>query len=162
MQISLSLALLLWIHSDGLPYPGRKPRSNKLLLSSPAPPHSLQGHLLFPILTREAQALRPFQRQAEGRERVCCFSLLVSLSLTADHQAADQVRKPRWKSSSAGQAPPPPGSLSLTNFSLSRWEKKRERKKKKEKPQTSFENQLAVWAWSACPTLSDSGILKTL
>lgn len=37
-----------------------------------------QGHLLFPILTREAQVLRPFQRQAKARERVCCFSLLVS------------------------------------------------------------------------------------
>lgn len=52
------------------------------------------GHLLFPVLTREAQALCPFQRRAEGRENVHCFSLLVSLYLTTDHQEADQVRKP--------------------------------------------------------------------
>lgn len=92
MEISRSLALLLWIQSKGLPC-GREPESEELLLSSPAPPHAARA-LALPLLTREAQALRPFQRQAEGRERVCCFSLLVSLSLTADHHAADQVGKP--------------------------------------------------------------------
>jgi hypothetical protein len=41
-------------------------------------------------------------------------------------------------------------------------EREKERKKKKEKPQTSFENQFVVRAWSARQRLSRSGILKTL
>lgn len=68
-------------------------------------------------------------RRREEKGSVVFLSLF--LSLTADHQAADQVRKPEWKSASARQAPSPSGSLSLTDFSLSRWGKKREGERKK-------------------------------
>lgn len=99
-QCSLE-SLLLRLRSRGLPRASA--RSEQLMrpaLLLTAPP----GRLLFPALTREAHALRPFPRQAEGRERVCCFSLFLS----ASHRAADRLRQPGWKASAAEQAPPPP------------------------------------------------------
>lgn len=84
----------------------------------------------FHFLTERHKCSIPSSgRRREEKGSVVFLSLF--LSLTADHQAADQVRKPEWKSASARQAPPPSGSLSLTDFSLSRWGKKREGERKK-------------------------------
>lgn len=61
----------------------------------------------------------------------------------------------------AEQAPPPSGTASLANLSLSDRGKDGEREEK-EKPQTSFESQFVGRAWSARRRLGHSGILKTL
>ena len=136
MKISGSLALFLGGRAEDCRTQG-DPKSFCPALLLPAQPGPCSS-LFSP--ERHKCSIPSSGRRREEKGSVVFLSLF--LSLTADHQAADQVRKPEWKSASAGQAPPPSGSLSLTDFSLSRWgEKERERKNEKEKPQTSFENQ---------------------
>lgn len=126
-----------------------------LLLLLPA----LPGRLLFPVLTREAHALRPFPRQAEGRERSVVF-LSSFLRLTGLLTGSDSPDgNPRWLSRPLLLQGPRPWLICLCPDRGKEGEREG-----KEKPQTSFESQFVgrAWSWSARRRLGDSGILKTL
>lgn len=92
MQISCSLVLLLWIQGKGLPYPEREPRSNKLLLSSPAPPY-LARALALPYSHQRGTSAPSLLEAGRGKRKGLLFFSPVSRSLSADHKAADRVRK---------------------------------------------------------------------
>lgn len=93
--------------------------------------------MLFPVLTREAQALPPSLPAAGAGKRkgLLLFSPCFSLSLPGlllITELLTRSESPDGNPPGAGQAPPPPpGSLSLTNFSLSRWEEEGARRNKK-------------------------------
>lgn len=126
-----------------------------LLLLLPA----LPGRLLFPVLTREAHALRPFPRQAEGREGSVVF-LSSFLRLTGLLTGSDSPDgNPRWLSRPLLLQGPRPWLICLCPDRGKEGEREG-----KEKPQTSFESQFVgrAWSWSARRRLGDSGILKTL
>lgn len=130
----------------------------------PCSPSPLRKGTCPSLFSPERHSARSLPAAGGGkRKALLLFSPCFSLLTAADHQAADQVREPRWNPSSAGQATFSSRELPLTNFSLSRWEKERERKKERRKKelQTSFENPLVGRAWRTRPGLGDSGILKT-
>ena len=102
MKISGSLALFLWRQSRGLPHPGR---SNKLLLSSPAPPSAARALALPYSHQRGTSAPSLPAAGGEKRKGLLFFSPCFSRSLL--------ITKLLTRSETPNGNPPVPGRLLL-------------------------------------------------
>lgn len=151
-QTRCSFALLPWLQGRGQPLASREgsaaaavpPRSSPLCQAT---------RLLFPVLTREAHALRPFPRpRREEKGSVVFLSSFLPLTgwlhTGSDSPDGNPTRLSR---------PLLLQGLSPRLICLCPDRGKEE----EEKPQTSFANQFAGRAWSARRRLSHSGTLKT-
>lgn len=102
---------------------------------------AVPGRLLFPVLTREAHALRPCPRRAEGGSVVCVSSSPPPAGLlTGSDGPAGKPRRPSRPLPVRGLRGPRPRLICLCPDGG---------KEEKEKPQTSFGGGFAGRAWRA-------------
>lgn len=115
---------------------------------------ALPGHsLAFPGSHQRGTRAPSLPAAAEGRERVCCFSLFLSALTGWLHTGSDSPDgNPTRLSRPLLLQGPRPWLICLCPD---------RGKEEEEKPQTSFANQFAGRAWSARRRLSRSGTLKT-
>lgn len=152
MQTQCSFALLPWLQGRGQP-----PASREGPAAAAVPPRSSPlcqaARLLFPVLTREAHALRPFprpRREEKGSVVFLCSFLPLTGWLHTGSDSPDG--NPTRLSRPLLLQGPRPRLICLCPD---------RGKEEEEKPQTSFANQFAARAWSARRRLSRSGTLKT-
>lgn len=108
--------------------------------------------LAFPGSHQRGTRAPSLPAAAEGRERVCCFSLFLS---AAHRLAAHRLHSPDGNPTRLSRPLLQGPRSRLICLCPDRG------KEEEEKPQTSFANQFAARAWSARRRLSRSGTLKT-
>lgn len=135
---------------------GRPPASREGPATAAVPPRSSRlsqaARLLFPVLTREAHALRPFPRPRREEKGSVVFLSSFPLLTGWLHTGSDSPDGNPTRLSRPLLQRPRPRLICLCPD---------RGKEEEEKPQTSFANQFAARAWSARRRLNRSGILKT-
>ncbi|KAM7318308.1 hypothetical protein ACRRTK_023045 [Alexandromys fortis] len=160
---STILQVVLHGEARGVPSPprlgegrGRPPASREGPATAAVPPRSSRlsqaARLLFPVLTREAHALRPFPRPRREEKGSVVFLSSFPLLTGWLHTGSDSPDGNPTRLSRPLLQRPRPRLICLCPD---------RGKEEEEKPQTSFANQFAARAWSARRRLNRSGILKT-